>query len=626
MSRILSTIEPSALRAVGGFLGRRFHANRETRLKDQMLAEGFIRLHERKRTTIFHWTKTYDDWFWLGEQIGKWLDASTYAALIAGDQALLERVHELIERLAESQEEDGYLGITPRFHRNPVRGMELYEMYYVLHGLLVCADLLESQVALQTARRLGEYIIRTWGPEPGQFPLVGRYPGNGHDGGEGTLILEPIVLLGQQTGDSRFVEWGERTLLKWDEWLAAYPESVHTCDYTSMKRFAAGDKDVYELREPIHAHTFHMTLLGLAALYNVTGKSKYRDVVLGSVDRLADEWIFLTGGMSSSERYVPRNYYHPRNDIEVCPQHTWILLLEQALQWTGEARYAAEIERDLFNHFLAAQLADGSNWSYMTPLNGRAQEPYGPNCCNAAGHRIAGRMPTYLYGVRDDSPAVLMYTESEAVLQPPGLPAVTLRQETNFPSTGAVTIHVQPERAAEFALHLRIPPYAEGAKVRVGDGEPEPAQAGDFAVIEREWQAGDTVKLYLPFPLNCRANDHTLALVRGPLVYAYFQDAQADPVKFHWCRGLYPEDAVLSVDPDRLEESVQEEPAPDELLGPALRVPGFIRSRAPVFATPSGNSPLPGRQEQSLLLHPFADQGAIRGVYRVFMAYTKPTA
>jgi hypothetical protein len=76
-----------------------------------MLAEGFIRLHERKTVTIFHWTKTYDDWLWLGEQIGKWLDASTYAALIAGDQALLERVHELIERLAESQEEDGYLGI-----------------------------------------------------------------------------------------------------------------------------------------------------------------------------------------------------------------------------------------------------------------------------------------------------------------------------------------------------------------------------------------------------------------------------------------------------------------------------------------------------------------------------------
>jgi len=621
MSRILSTVKPSALRAVGGFLGQRFHANREARLKDNMLAEGFIRLHERKTTTIFHWTKSYDDWFWLGEQIGKWLDASTYAALIAGDQALLERVHELVERLAKSQEKDGYLGITPRFHRNPVRGMELYEMYYVLHGLLVCADLLESQVALETARRLGEYIIHTWGPEPGQFPLVGRYPGNGHDGGEGTLILEPIVLLGQQTGDVRFVEWGERTLLKWDEWLAAYPESVHTCDYTSMKQFAAGDKDVYELRENMHAHTFHMTLLGLAALYNAMGKAEYQDVVLGCVDRLADEWIFFTGGMSSSERYVPRRFYHPRNDIEVCPQHTWILLLDQALRWTGEPRYAAEIERDLFNHFLAAQLADGSNWSYMTPLNGRAQEPFGPNCCNAAGHRIAARMPTYLYGVRDGGPALLMYTESQAALHLEGLPVVTLRQETDFPSDGTVTIHVEPEQAARFALHLRIPPYATGAEVRVGDGEPMPAQAGEFVAVEREWKAGDSVELSLPFQITCQANDHALALVRGPLVYAYFQDVQADPVKFHWCRGLYPEDVILHANPARPGDSVQEEPAGDGLLGPALRVTGRIRSREPVFASSTANSQLPGGQEQSVLLYPFVNQGAIRGPYRVFMGY-----
>lgn len=623
MTTIIYPIDPRAFESVGGFLGQRFHANREKRLKDPLLSEEFIRLHERKTHTIFHWTTTYDDWFWLGEQIGKWLDASAYAALIAGDQELLTRVHELIERLARSQEADGYLGITPRFHRNPVRGMELYEMYYVLHGLLVCADLLGSQVALETARRLGEYIIRTWGPDPGQFPLAGRFPGNGHDGGEGTLILEPIVLLGRRTGDARFVEWGERTLAKWDEWLAAYPESVHTCDYTSMKQFAAGEKDLYELRENMHAHTFHMTLLGLAALYEATGKGEYRDVVLGCVNRIADEWIFLTGGMSSGERYIPRRFYHPRNDIEVCPQHTWILLLDQALRWTGEARYAAEIERDLFNHFLAAQLADGSNWSYMTALNGRAQEPYGPNCCNAAGARIAGRMPTYLYGIRDGNPVVLMYTESQVTLHMPGLPAITLRQETDFPSTGRVLIHVQPEQTARFALHLRIPPYAAGATVRVGDDKPIPAPAGDFAVLEREWQAGDSVELTMPFPVTCQANDYALALVRGPLVYAYFQDAQADPAKFYWSRGRYPEDVVLHVDPARPGDSVQEEPAGDGLLGPALRVAGHVRAKEPIFASPKANSLLAGEQEQSFVLLPFVNQGAIRGEYRVFMEYAR---
>jgi len=233
-------------------------------------------------------------------------------------------------------------------------------------------------------------------------------------------------------------------------------------------------------------------------------------------------------------------------------------------------------------------------------------------------------MPTYLYGLRDGSPAVLLYTESQAVLRPPGLPAIVLRQETDFPSTGNVTIHVQPEQTARFALHLRIPPYAAGAEVRVGDGAPAPAPAGDFVVVEREWKAGDSVALSLPFQVTCQANDHALALVRGPLVYAYFQDAQADPVKFHWCRGLYPEDVILHTDPARPGDGVQEEPAGDSLLGPALRVTGHIRSREPVFTSSAANLQLPGRQEQSFVLLPFANQGAIRGEYRVFVEYTRP--
>ncbi len=612
----LSTVQPHNIGAVGGFLGRRFDANRKARLKDCMLYEHFIRLHERKQ---------YDDWFWLGEQVGKWLDAGAHTGLIARDQDLLHTVHEVLERLARSQETDGYLGITSRAHRNPVRGMELYEMYYVLHGLLVCAELLGSDTALKTARRLGDYIIRTWGPEPGQFPLAGRFPGNGHNGGEGTLILEPIVLLGQQTGESRYVEWGERVLSHWDEWLDTYQESAHTCGYTAMKPFAAGEKDVYELRWKIHAHTFHMTLLGLAALYNATGKEEYRRVALGCIDRLAAGWVLLTGGMSSHEHYVPRRFYHPRSDVEVCPQHTWVLLLQQALQWTGEARYAAEIERTLFNHLLAAQVADGSNWSYFTPLNGRAEDPRGPNCCNASGHRIAGRMPIYLYGLRGGEPAVLLYTASQATLSQSGAPEVGLRQETDFPSDGEVTIHVDLERPARFRLHLRIPPYAEGATMRMQNDSPHAVQAGDFLVIDREWSPGDTVKLALPCHVTCQANADAIAFVRGPLVYAYFQDAQPDPVLYHGRHhGVYPEDVVLHADPSQLEAGVWEEAAPDGLLGPALRVPGHIRAQAPLFASRQANLDLTGQAEQSLLLLPFANQGAIRGEYRVFIGYESP--
>jgi DUF1680 family protein len=605
---------PQGLQRLGGFLGRRFYANQNARLKDYYLSEGFIRLHEQK---------SEDGWFWLGEQIGKWLDAATFSALISGDEALLSRINEFIDRLFKAQAEDGYLGITPRHHRNPVRGMELYEMYYVLLGLETVFEQLGNSKALEIAARLGDYILRTWGPGPGQFPLVGRYPGNGHDGGEGTLILEPIINLGLISGDRRYIDWGEGVLASWDQWWEQQPQANHSCGWTKMRQFASGETDLYDLRSNMHAHTFHMTLLGIAALYNASGKDEYRQVVLKSIDRIMNEWLFLTGGMSSGERYVEREYYHPRNDVEVCPQHTWILLLHQALRWTGAPQYAAEIERDLFNHFLAAQLADGSNWSYMTALNGQAEEPVGPNCCNASGHRIAGRMPTFLYGLREDAPAVFIFTESEARLSLADQTKITIHQETNYPSQGQVKLTLLPEKAAYFTLHIRIPPFAAGASYRVNSGESEAAPAGEFLLVERRWQAGDTVEIDLPMPLVIQANEHQAAILRGPLVYCLFQDLQDKQGRIYWHRGIYPEDNELILDLVEPEKSIVEEPARTDLLGPGLRVKGRILPRAPLFSSAQANTMVLPAEPQSCLLLPFANQGAIRGPYRIFNYYRR---
>lgn len=608
-------IQPNGIKHVGGFLGKRFHANQDARLNDHALSESFIRLHEAKND---------DGWFWMGEQIGKWLDAATYSALISGDQELLDRVNAIIDRLEKAQEADGYLGITTRHHRNPVRGMELYEMYYVLAGLQVVYQQLVNPKALAIASRLADYIIRTWGPELGQFPLVGRYPGNGHDGGEGTLILEPVVNQGILTGDQRYIDWGEDVLLKWDEWWDQHPVANHSCGWTKMQQFADGEVDIYDLRANMHAHTYHMTLLGVAALFNATGKPEYQRVVLKSIDRILQEWLFLTGGMSSGERYVEREFYHPRNDVEVCPQHTWILLLHQALCWTGKAMYAAEIERDLFNHFLAAQLADGRNWSYMTALNGRAQEPVGPNCCNASGHRIAGRMPVFLYGLRDSNPAVLMFTPSQASFELPDQNRLTLQQETLYPTDGQVSVVVGLEQPADFSLHIRIPPFASGATWQVNTDPIEKAPAGEFLIIERPWRDGDQVTLQIPMPLRMQANDHQAAVLRGPLVYCLFQDIQDQKGTIFWHRGIYPADYELSLDAEQPGLSLRETPAPEGLLGPALRVSGRILARAPMFATPEANHHTLPADAQDILLLPFANQGAIRGPYQIFNRYAPP--
>lgn len=634
MTSRFRSVAPDQLRRVNGFLGERFRANTEGRLKNWALVEEYISLHERKN---------HDEWFWIGEQAGKWLDAAAYAAVISGDGELRSRVLQAVDRLAASQERDGYVGVTAHWWRNPVRGMQLYEWYFLLHGLLCCHELLGSERALEVATRLGRYIVERWGTRPGQFPLMGRYPGNGHDGGEGTLILEPMALLGARTGDGALIEWCVECVRMWDAWADQYPESRHTGSYSAMRAVAEGAADVHTIRENVHAHTLHMTLLGLAALHEATGEAEYRHVVLGCVDAIRDTCVFITGGMSSGERYVPYPYYNPRNDIEVCPQHSWVLLCEKALSWTGDARYAEEIERTLLNNFLAAQRSDGSNWHYMIPMNHPAQPVSTPNCCNSSGARIVGRMPVFFYSSTGTGIAINQYCPSQVTFEAPGGVRVTLKQTTDYPSDGTVRITVDPAGPARFALLLRIPSFADGARLSLIPASPgsgaegsdvsaaagpawEPATGkevspGSYAIIQREWRRGDQVELTLPMPIRVQAGPRQLAVMRGPLVYAYFQSAQDDPARFYWHQGVYPDDVEAVVDPADPAGAFTEEPAPQGWLGPALTLKGRHKPRAPMFVHEAANRRLPGEQNVAIRLLPFVNHGAQTGHHAVFLHY-----
>src|SRR5262249_36309217 len=118
-----------------------------------------------------------------------------------------------------------------------------------------------------------------------------------------------------------------------------------------------------------------------------------------------------------------------------------------------------------------------------------------------------------------------------------------LAQATRYPFDGAVQIDVRPERSATFAVHVRIPAWAEQSTVEVnGERIPGPFEPDTFAALRRTWQNGDRITLRFAMPpmfhepasrsvQESRAPDGTaisqevmhydyVALTRGPLVYA----------------------------------------------------------------------------------------------------------
>ncbi len=97
-----------------------------------------------------------------------------------------------------------------------------------------------------------------------------------------------------------------------------------------------------------------------------------------------------------------------------------------------------------------------------------------------------------------------------------------------------MSLTVSVSQPQEFALRLRIPQWASGARIEVnGQRWRAAAEPGRFAAITRSWRDGDHVALELPRPLRLEAVDQqhpqTVALVSGPLVLFALTTGTARP-------------------------------------------------------------------------------------------------
>src|SRR5205814_8015155 len=106
--------------------------------------------------------------------------------------------------------------------------------------------------------------------------------------------------------------------------------------------------------------------------------------------------------------------------------------------------------------------------------------------------------------------------------------AVNVRQTTDYPWDGAVTIALEPAEPIEFALRLRLPGWCRSAELAV-NGEQVDVKSGaqrGYIDLRRRWQRGDTVSLNFAMPVE-RVYAHPdvlddqgrVALKRGPILY-----------------------------------------------------------------------------------------------------------
>lgn len=545
MNPVPQSAEASPLRVrLGGLLGDALAVNQSGRLSHFIVDETSPAIEIFDPARRAH--NNEGDWY--GEHAGKWLYAAAKSAARTPDPGLVANLLRVADYLVDVQEADGYLGTYAPEHRfmrkqppkpgswdgaPSVRTWDIWTHSYLILGLLEVNRHFPKPEYLQAACRIGDLCWQVLSEGDIDITELGN-----HHGMSATVLMDPAVELYFATDEPRYLALAELVLQQAD----ANP------DLALLRRALAG-ADASEIATG-KAYQLAWNLVGLAKLYKATGIAAYRQAVDHVWESIRTHHLTLGGGPwggvahRSREVFNPAGVFSPHGYVETCSVLAWIQLNRELLAITGDARYAEEIERTAYNDLLGAMAPNGEDWCYYSFPNGRRVHTTYWRCCKSSGAMAIEELPAIAF-TRSASGGVSvnLLGPGSAEFTSPTAGRVRVQQDTAYPFDGRISVQVAPERSAHFPVSIRIPQWADGASVHV-NGVPHATTivAGGYAVIEREWAAGDEVVLDLPMlPVahgqvqqntqESRAPDGSpvrqqvmhyeyIAVTRGPLVYA----------------------------------------------------------------------------------------------------------
>jgi DUF1680 family protein len=284
-----------------------------------------------------------------------------------------------------------------------------------------------------------------------------------------------------------------------------------------------------------HGYSHVIAMSSAAKAYEVLGEEKYLRAVRNAWDMIEQTQQYASGAWAANEEFVrPKSgelaatLTNTRNHFETpCCFYAYAKLARYLTSFTGEAKYGDGLERSLYNTILGAlDPDDDGGYFYYSDYQGRARKGYYKQkwpCCAGTLLQSVADFPLNVYFQDDHGVYVNLYSGSEVRWKAGGVP-VKLTQKTMYPESERIAIEVEPESAAEFSIHLRIPGWLDRPAAISLNGKPAnvKAERGRFATLTRRWRKGDRVELTLPFSSRAVAIEekapNTVAAMRGPVM------------------------------------------------------------------------------------------------------------
>jgi len=482
----------------------------------------------------------------------KIIEGASYSLAVEYDKQLDNYLDSVINLIAAAQEPDGYLTtcVTNKCTRlsgwwgthrwEKINSHELYNSGHLYEAAVAHYLATGKRSLLDVAIKNADLVCKTFGYGEGQI----QYP-SGHP-----IIEMALAKLYKVTGDKKYL----------DEAKYFVEETGRLSNGRKPSPYSQDHQPILEQEEIVgHAVRAGYLYSGVADVASLTNDSAYFNALTRILDNMASKKLYITGGIGSraqGEGFGPN--YELNNHTaycETCASIANVYWNYRMFLATGDAKYADVYERALYNGVPSGVSLSGDKFFYDNPLESMGQHErqpwFGCACCPGNVTRFMASVPQYMYATQGDDVLVNLYIQSTADIKTDGN-SVKLRQTTDFPWNGAVSMDVDPETEGEFALRLRIPGWAQDAPVPTDlysyvekpsakyelkvNGEKVNAMTGDgYATVKRVWKKGDKVELTLPMDVKrVKANDNVdddkgkLAIQRGPLMYCFEGQDQKD--------------------------------------------------------------------------------------------------
>lgn len=470
-------------------------------------------------------------------EIYKVVEAIAWENVRHGEPVFTDFMDEVVELVGAIQQEDGYVNSwgqgKPDYEHfsDQAMGDELFTGSHLLKASITLARTGRTDL-LEIARKWADLVVERFGP--------GKDGYDGHPGIEGALVE-----FYRETGEKKYLETAKALLDRRGQnrlHYGALPSSFFQ-DHESVR-------DAHEaLGHARRQRYLDSSCADIVAEY--PDDVELRKALVARWDSAHLSKTYITGGLGS--RHYDESFGAPyelppsRAYAETCASIADVSANHRMLLLTGDARYAAAIERVLFNALAVGVSEDGTRFFSSNPLQVRSRQRDEDNnrieraewlnhsCCPTSLVRLAASMGTYVATTSGSTLSIQQWVPGSIDL-PEQVGEGRIVIETSYPASGRVTVRLEGEARPGARLRMRVPAWCEkhsmsGRKALVVDGYIDrPLVAGfeetlDFHMEPRFVYAHPRVDAVR----GCRA------LLRGPVVYCAegVDNPQIENLVFH---------------------------------------------------------------------------------------------